>query len=238
MLNRPTLTGLAVGSRAVSLDVSVPNAVEEPMTKNYALAVAASEGSLTVVAIVLGWLLGEPPSRTFHFDLRHAALGVAATLPPLGLFWACLKLPLPPLKTITRILDEMVVPMFRHCPVVQLAIIAAFAGLGEEMLFRGVIQAAVAEEIGGQPGAWLGLLIAATLFGLLHSITPTYALLAGLIGLYLGGLWLACDNLLVPIIVHGLYDFIALVYLVKVRAVGPGATAPGEEKADPSDYPK
>ena len=88
------------------------------------------------------------------------------------------------------------------------------------MLFRGVIQAAVAREIGGPHGIWVGLLIAAMLFGLLHSITPTYAFLAGLIGLYLGGLWVACDNLLVPITVHALYDFVVLVYLVKMREVG------------------
>ena len=83
------------------------------MTKHFALTTAAFEGSLTVVAIGLGWLLGQSPSQTFHFDLRHAALGVAATLPPLGLFWLCLKLPLPGLKAITQILDEMVVPLFR-----------------------------------------------------------------------------------------------------------------------------
>ena len=63
----------------------------------------------------------------------------------------------------------------------------------------------------------LGLLAAALLFGLLHSITPAYAILAGLVGLYLGGLWLACGNLLTPIVAHGTYDFLALVYLVRVR---------------------
>ena len=170
-----------------------------------------------VVAIALGWLLGQPPLRTFHFDLYHAAFGVTAILPPLGLFWLCLKCPWRPFQTITHILDEMLVPLFRNCRLVELAIIAALAGVGEEMLFRGVIQAAVAEEIGGPHGVWLGLLIAAVLFGLLHCITPTYAVLAGLIGLYLGWLWMACGNLLAPIVTHGVYDFLALVYLVKVR---------------------
>jgi membrane protease YdiL (CAAX protease family) len=115
------------------------------------------------------------------------------------------------------LLDEMLVPMFRDCRYTQLAILAALAGVGEEMLFRGVIQAAAASWIGGPYGIELGLLIAAVLFGLLHFITPTYAALAGLIGLYLGGLWLAVGNLLTPIVVHGLYDFLALAYLVKGR---------------------
>ena len=111
----------------------------------------------------------------------------------------------------------MLVPLFRDCRLAELAIIATLAGIGEEMLFRGVIQAAAAQEIGGQRGVWLGLLLASVLFGLLHPITPTYAILAGLIGLYLGGLWLASGNLLTPVVAHGAYDFLALVYLVKVR---------------------
>ncbi len=186
-------------------------------TKHFALAAAIFEGSLVAVAIALGWLLGQPPLKTFHMGLYHAALGVAATLPPLALFGLCLKCPLRPFETISRILDEMVVPLFRDCRFTELAIIAALAGIGEEMLFRGVIQAAVAQQIGGPQGVWAGLVVAALLFGLLHPVTPTYAVLAGSIGLYLGWLWLACGNLLVPIIAHGLYDFLALLYLVRAK---------------------
>ncbi len=113
----------------------------------------------------------------------------------------------------------MVLPLFRDCRFTELAVIAALAGIGEEMLFRGVIQAAVAQQIGGPRGVWLGLLVAAVLFGLLHPVTPTYAVLAGSIGLYLGWLWLACGNLLLPIITHGVYDFLALLYLVQARGI-------------------
>jgi len=188
--------------------------------KHFALTAAAFEGCLTPAAIALGWLLGTPPLATFHFDWRDALLGVAATLPPLGLFWLCLVCPWRPLTEIAKITDEMLVPLFRDCRLVQLAIVAALAGVGEEMLFRGVVQTAAAQQIGGPHGVWLGLLAAAVLFGLLHSITPTYAILAGLVGLYLGGLWLACGNLLAPIVAHGTYDFLALVYLVRVRGAG------------------
>lgn len=187
------------------------------MTKHFALTAAIFEGSLTVVAVFLGWLVGQPPLRTFRLDIYHAVLGVAATAPPLGLFWLCLKLPLKPLEAIRHVLDETILPLMRNCRMVELAIIAGLAGLGEEMLFRGVIQAAVAELVGGTPGVWLGLLTAAALFGLVHPITPTYAVMAAAIGLYLGWLWLACGNLLVPIVTHAAYDFLALVYMLKVR---------------------
>ena len=186
--------------------------------KHLALAAAVFEGSLTPVAIALGWLLGTPPlADLFHFTWRDALLGFVATLPPLGLFWLCLVCPWRPFAEIAKITVETLVPLFRECRLVQLAIIAALAGVGEELLFRGVVQAAATQWIGGPHGVWLGLLVAAVLFGLLHAITPTYAVLAGIIGLYLGGLWLACDNLLAPIVTHGTYDLLALVYLARIR---------------------
>ena len=46
----------------------------------------------------------------------------------------------------------------------------------------------------------------------------TDALVAGLLGFYLGLLYLETDNLVVPMVVHSLYDFFALVYLVRWRA--------------------
>ena len=64
---------------------------------------------------------------------------------------------------------------------------------------------------------WVGLIAGGVLFGLAHCITPTYALLAGLIGLYLGWLWIATGNLLVPITTHAVYVFLALVYLIRIR---------------------
>jgi membrane protease YdiL (CAAX protease family) len=78
------------------------------------------------------------------------------------------------------------------------------------MLFRGVFQAVLSRWA----GTAVGLALASALFGLLHAITFTYAVLAGLAGAYLGALWLWTDNLLVSILVHALYDFVLLVYLI------------------------
>jgi uncharacterized protein len=97
------------------------------------------------------------------------------------------------------------------------------------MLFRGVLQAALNDGIGHalQAGtglanwqtaaSWLSILIVAVLFGMAHAVNRSYALLAGLIGVYLGWLWLATGQLLLPIATHTIYDFLALVYVVKVR---------------------
>jgi membrane protease YdiL (CAAX protease family) len=80
------------------------------------------------------------------------------------------------------------------------------------MFFRGVLQEAA--------GRWTHLAVAvaavSVAFGLLHALTPTYAVLATLLGVYLGVVQAASGNLLVVIIAHALYDFVALVYLVRV----------------------
>ena len=63
-----------------------------------------------------------------------------------------------------------------------------------------------------------GLIGSNIIFGLVHAVTPLYAVLAALVGIYLG---LSLDyggdrNLLIPVIIHGLYDFLAFVALMRV----------------------
>ena len=206
--------------RHIDIDPMDNNDLSPP--RNFLLLAAGFEGGLAVVAVGLGWLVGQDP---LEFLPRRpadaawgAACGAAAALPPAALLWLSLKCPVGPMARLIRVVDELLVPLFRECRLADLAVISALAGLGEEMLFRGVIQRAAADWIDGRWGIWVGLLLAAALFGLAHMITPTYALLAGAIGLYLGWIWIAADyNLLVPITAHATYDFFALVYLVRIR---------------------
>jgi len=188
----------------------------EPFPRRDAVLLALGfEGGLIGLAWLGGWLLASPPLDRTHADLRDFGLGLAATLPLLLGFWVCLHWPIPPLARIKRLSEEFIRPLFCGCTILDLAAISLVAGIGEEMLFRGVIQ--------GVAGRWLGtgfgLVIASVLFGLLHLITPTYALLATACGVYFGVLVLLTDNLIVVIVPHALYDFIALTYLVR----GPAA---------------
>ncbi|HEY5704013.1 MAG TPA: CPBP family glutamic-type intramembrane protease [Terrimicrobiaceae bacterium] len=52
---------------------------------------------------------------------------------------------------------------------------------------------------------------------LFHLVTKTYAVIATLIGAYLGVIWLAAGNLLAPITAHAVYDFVALVYFLRAH---------------------
>jgi membrane protease YdiL (CAAX protease family) len=186
-------------------------------TMSFAVTAALFEGALVILALCLGWALDRPPLATFHFNASGMSLGLVATLPLLGFFWFCMKSKWRAFVRILHVLDETFIPLFRQCGLIELGVIALLAGLGEEMLFRDIVQGWLADKIGGFYGAAVGLGVAAMIFGLLHCITPAYVLLAGGIGLYFGAIWLATGNLFVPIISHALYDFLALLYLVHFR---------------------
>jgi len=85
--------------------------------------------------------------------------------------------------------------------------LGAAAGWGEEMLFRGVLQSELSDNI----GELLALGSSAIIFGALHAVTPLYALIAGIASLYFGELFIQYHNLAVPIVCHGLYDVGALM---------------------------
>jgi membrane protease YdiL (CAAX protease family) len=133
----------------------------------------------------------------------------------LGVGVALARWPVGPLAHIRRFFNEVARPIFEPLTVPDLAVVSLVAGLGEELLVRGVIQAALARWLGD----WSGLLLASALFGLLHPITKTYAVLAALAGVYLGLVWMLTGNLLVVIIAHAVYDFVMLTWLLR----GPGS---------------
>ena len=187
------------------------------------------EGGLIVLAWGLGWLLGVPPLQNFAWEWRGALWGLAGTVPMILLFLALMRWPVGPLGRLKRFSEEVLRPLLSPCSVADLAGIALLAGLGEEMLFRAVLQGAFTRW----SGPWVALALASALFGLLHAVTVSYAVLAALMGAYLGWVWRATDNLLVPVVMHGLYDFFALLYLLR----GPGGgekdlTAESAENAE------
>lgn len=116
-----------------------------------------------------------------------------------------------PLGNLNEVVDRLLVPLFERCSLLELGAISLLAGVGEEMLFRGVAQPAMI----GWWGTWAGVLVASLAFGVVHAVTVTYALLATLVGVYFGLMAIVTGNLLTPMITHALYDWIALIYLTR-----------------------
>jgi membrane protease YdiL (CAAX protease family) len=204
---------------------------EETHRQTIVLAAVLIEGGLAFLATLLGWLVGQPPVEKLGWNWAGALWGVAAAVPMVAAFFVLHTYPIGPLRRIRRFGEEVVRPLLAPCTIMDLLGISVLAGVGEEMLFRGVLQAACTRWFESLPAA---VAVAALVFGLLHAITLTYALLAALAGAYLGLVWVATDNLLTPIVAHALYDFAVLLWLLR----GPGSQVlPPEAKQEEVEEP-
>jgi len=172
-----------------------------------------AEGVLVLVALAVGALVHVAPFATLTWNLRGLAAGIAATAPLLLLLAWCLRTRFGPMVRLVRTVEDRAAPLFAGEDAATIALVAALAGLGEEALFRGVLQPALLARL----PAWAALAVTAAAFGLAHALTLTYAVLAALVGGYLGWLQFASGNLLVPILAHALYDFVALKLLLRVK---------------------
>jgi uncharacterized protein len=171
------------------------------------------EAGLAPLSLALGWLFGHPPLENFVWSMQDALLGVTATVPLVLLFLAMLRWPIGPLSKVKDFCDHEVVPLLGESSWSEIALVSFSAGVGEEMLFRGVVQ----PSIGGWLGVPWGIVLASLLFGLFHPISLTYMIIASILGLYLGMVLYAGGNLISCIVVHALYDFAALSYLLRIR---------------------
>ncbi len=188
------------------------------------LLACAAEAALVPVAFVLAWLfdvsLGDLLNPTGRI-LLSVGVGLLATL-PMVLFLAILQRaawrPLSELRELAQNLVSRLVGNSTPATVLALAIIA---GVGEEMLFRGVLQPA----LGGWLGPWAGVLAASVLFGLAHPMSRAYVAVATLGGLYLGALAQLSGEVVSAVVAHSAYDIVALFWLKGNRASPDSSTA-------------
>jgi uncharacterized protein len=180
----------------------------------FAMAVVV-EGGLAMAALVLAWLfdisLREQFSPMGTPLIAAIVRGMVATVPMLLVFWWLVTSKLPILRQLRDQVEWLVHEMFPTGSVLQFAMIATLAGVGEELLFRGALQTKLAEWT----SPIVGLLLTSFLFGLAHALSKLYFLFAIAVGAFLGWLALEYHDLVAPMIAHALYDFVALVYLSK-----------------------
>jgi membrane protease YdiL (CAAX protease family) len=177
------------------------------------------EGALALVAVILAWLFSVPIREqvpSVGEPLAWAiARGLIATVPMLLAFWWLVHSDWPSVHELRQQVELLIGQMFPATTIPQLALVAALAGTGEELLFRGVVQTIA--------GWWTtpiaGVIITAILFGMMHAISRLYFLLATVIGLFLGWMTWYYNDLVGPMVAHGVYDFIALVYLCRSRGI-------------------
>jgi membrane protease YdiL (CAAX protease family) len=182
-------------------------------------ALVGGQSALIALAAIVGLLVGTP---NYGFgpdiDFSGGALleGILWTA-PLGVIALGLDLVedrFPALQDVTRATQRSVLNLLGGTfkPIGGLltaACLGLAAGLGEELLFRGIFQYELLDRFDSQ---MIALGTSSIVFGALHAVTPLYAILASLASLYFGWLYLLTGNLAVPISTHAFYDWVALLY--------------------------
>jgi membrane protease YdiL (CAAX protease family) len=181
-------------------------------TRNGFLNLAATfEGAVLFAGLCLAGLSGISDEIGFALRWQDVAWGLAA-IPPM--FIAYFAAP-----DLREQVQDLLGGALARCRWYDLVGLAALAGLGEEILFRGALQTWLSRW---DPA--LGLIGASLLFGLAHAVSVRYFLFATIVGCYFGWLYtgfpgapyyLDSPNLLRPIIAHAVYDLIAFVLIAR-----------------------
>lgn len=206
-----------------------------PDRRQFLNLAALFEGGLIALAFFLGWLVEVDPLQSFAWEWKAAAWGAAAAVPLFWLFLFSQQFPVGPLQPIKRFLVETLGPPLSSCRWYDLVGLAVLVGFSEELLFRGLVQ----PWFEGWWGWRTALVATNMIFGLAHSITPLYAVVAGLTGVYLSLLLdvPAERNLLAPVVTHGLYDYLAFLLVVRAYRTesSDGAQSGFDRKVDGSN---
>lgn len=109
-----------------------------------------------------------------------------------------------PLRNIRQLYRDVLEPLFGPLGWFEIVMVSLAAGVAEELFFRGAVQA-----------EW-GLAVASILFGLVHIggiDMIAFGVWAATIGALLGGVAIATDGVLAPMVAHAVYDALALGYI-------------------------
>ena len=165
-------------------------------------------GELLLVLLALIWAhyRGIPLRVVGETWYRDAGVGavVAAAFAIVNFGVLCRAPAYRPVRAMRGVYRDLLKPAFAGIGVREVVAVSIAAGVGEELLFRGVLQPEI------------GLIPASLVFGALHTGgrgTLAFGCWVALMGAGLGWLAAATGGLLAPIVAHALYDAAALVYI-------------------------
>ena len=142
------------------------------------------------------WLALEPRASHAYSCLLGLGFGLALALSTRAM--------VPRFRWAQRLHEELR-PFARDMTMTSIAMLAVLSSLGEELLFRGLLQ------------PWLGIAAQALLFGLLHQIRGpsrwVWVVWATLVGLGLGAIFELTGSLIGPLVAHGVVNYLNLSYL-------------------------
>ncbi len=162
------------------------------------------EGLFVLIALV--WARWRETSFVFGGAVEGVVIGVVAAggLGAANYYLLCGAPDMAGVRSIRRFYAERLKPIFENLSSTEITVISLAAGIGEELLFRGVLQAE------------MGLVSASVIFGFLHmagTSTVVYGCWVMLMGGVLGGLAIWTGGLVAPIVAHAVYDAAAMSYI-------------------------
>jgi len=174
----------------------------------------ATQAVLVAVACAGMWYFGLPPQWGQLRDVV-IGLGVAVALAAVN-WWLLRRAPANPLVSgVRKVYADLLAPLFAPLGPWAVVVIGLAAGVGEELLFRGLLQPLV------------GLPAASVVFGLAHVAGREmlgFGVWATLMGALLGGLAVVTGGLLAPVVAHGVYDVLALTYIRRTTVLSAPAS--------------
>lgn len=175
----------------------------------------ALEVTLLGASLLLGAWWGIHPLDRVEPGAVWILAGLLLTLPPIVVLVVTLRSRRPWAVRLRHTVDEIAVVLLPRAGPAALLALAGAAGVAEEVLFRGVLQAAAAPLLGNI----LAVVTVGALFGAAHPVSAAYMLVATGLGFYLGTVYAMTGNLMLPIVIHTAYDCVALlVFRQRVRA--------------------
>lgn len=158
---------------------------------------------LTATVLIASWT-NIPLTTRIELSARDFGIGILAGLAMFaGFSW---------ITSLREQAGDALGKSLAQCHWHDLLIMAILVGIVEELMFRGLMEQWLARW---NPTA--AFLLTNIFFGMLHAVSPMYAILAALLGGILSLLtwWIGDFNLLRPIVAHALYDFIGFILIAQ-----------------------
>ena len=159
--------------------------------KTLLLTAIAVEGGLLLSGLVLTHFSQLNVWTDFDISLSATIYALLFCIPMIVILLVSMRSIRGPFSRLRLEMEEKVRPLFVNSPIIDLALIALFAGVGEELLFRGWMQGILITKINTSTG----ILLTSLIFGILHYISKEYAIYAFIVGIYLGLIYQVSGNL-------------------------------------------
>ncbi len=187
------------------------------MSRNrFLLFAAVVQGGVLLLALIVAYTLGLSPAKSVRWEMRDLIGGLLAVLPMLVVYRYS--------PGLRKLASDSLGESLARCRWYDLVGLAVLAGVGEELLFRGMLYEGLLPL-----NLWVAVIVSNVAFGMLHALSWNYFVTTTTIGLGMHMLAGISEprNLLAPMVAHSVYDLVAFFLLRREYRSTTPITVPG-----------